>query len=113
MYLQDVESIEHDGDIEDYSEVESAENEPNNKVMYYQMVDDALRYYFLISMAIFEFLSLPSNSAFFRLTTSSVRQFRIQYFYKSRSETLSNLNTLNDGLSDRLPKGEPRKSIQK
>lgn len=41
--LQDLESTEHDGDIEDYSEVESAENEPNNKVMYYETVDDALR----------------------------------------------------------------------
>ncbi|XP_065213511.1 WD repeat-containing protein 62 isoform X3 [Planococcus citri] len=39
---EDLESTEHDGDIEDYSEVESAENEPNNKVMYYETVDDAL-----------------------------------------------------------------------
>lgn len=39
---EDVESIEHDGDVEDYSEVESTENGSNNKVIYYETVDDAL-----------------------------------------------------------------------
>lgn len=40
IQIQDIESTEHDGDVEDYSEGESTEAEPRHQLIYYPAAED-------------------------------------------------------------------------
>lgn len=40
ILIQDIESTEHDGDVEDYSEGESTEAEPRHQLIYYPAAED-------------------------------------------------------------------------